>query len=194
MGYDCMADEARFSPVLPLHGVRALPPSDQIELSVVEDRQFVQLFAVRGRASKLCKRLEIGRRPGRATVHPEFVALPTAPGQWLLTAEACTHPEGLLAHVADRIGHRGYLSEQSDSRVCIRLGGSMARRVMAKGCRLDLHPRAAGRDFCAQTVIARVGVTIHQVDDTPTYDLLLYSGFARSFWDWIAEAAAEFAG
>ena len=31
-----------------------------------------------------------------------------------------------------------------------------------------------------------------QLDDAPTYDLLVYSGFARSFWDWITEAAAEF--
>ena len=84
-----MADPAQFTPVLPLDGVRQLPPSERIALTVIDNRQIVQLFAAKGRASKVCKRLEIGRRPGRATVLPEFVALPISPGQWLLTAEAC---------------------------------------------------------------------------------------------------------
>lgn len=188
-----MADPAQFSPVFPLDGAPEPPRSDQIELSVVTGLQIVQLFARKGKASKVCKRLDIGRRPGRSSVQREFTALPLSPGQWLLVAGEFLHPEGLAAHVADRIEHRGHLSEQSDSRVCIRLRGPMARAVMAKGCRLDLHPREAGAGFCAQTVIAQVGVLIHQVDATPTYDLMVYSGFARSFWDWICESAAEFA-
>ena len=189
-----MADTASFKPVFPLDGVPALPSSDRVELSVVAGLQFVQLFARRGKASKVCKRLDIGRRPGRATVHSEFTALPVSPEQWLLVSEESGYPGELAAHVAGRIEHRGYVSEQSDSRVCIRLRGSMARNVMAKGCRLDLHPLCAGTGFCAQTVMAQVGVMIHQVDEVPTYDLFVYSGFARSFWDWIREAAAEFAG
>ena len=66
------------------------------------------------------------------------------------------------------------------------------RDVMAKGCRLELHPRAAGAGFCAQTPMAQVGVLLHQVDDAPVYDLLVYSGFARAFWHWLSGAAAEF--
>lgn len=188
-----MADSApAFSPVYPLDGVSGLPPSDQIELSVVPGLELVQLFANRGKSSKLCKLLDIGRSPGRSSVHPEFTALPLSPRQWMLVSTASTHAEGLAAYVTNRIENRGYVSEQSDSRVCIRLRGPMARRAMAKGCRLDLHPSSAGPGFCAQTVVAQVGVTIHQVDDLPTFDLLVYSGFARSFWDWIGEAAAEF--
>lgn len=189
-----MADPVPFTPVFPLDGVPEPPPSERVELSVVAGLQFVQLFAAGGKASKVCKRLEIGRRPGRATAQQAFTALPLSPGQWLLVADESIHPEGLAAHVAGRIEHRGHVSEQSDSRVCIRLRGTAARRIMAKGCRLDLHPRSAGEGFCAQTVMAQVGVVVYQSDEVPTYDLLVYSGFARSFWDWISEAAAEFAG
>ena len=188
-----MVDPApAFSPVYPLDGVPGLPPSEQIELSIVSDLELVQLFANKGKSSKLCKLLDIGRRPGRASVHPGFTALPLSPRQWMLVSSASTHAEGLAAHVTKLIESRAYVSEQSDSRVCIRVRGPMARRVMAKGCRLDLHPSSAGPGFCAQTVVAQVGVTIHQVDEAPTFDLLVYSGFARSFWDWIREAAAEF--
>jgi sarcosine oxidase gamma subunit len=49
---------------------------------------------------------------------------------------------------------------------------------------------AAG--FCAQTVMAQIGFILHQVDDTPTYHMLVYSGFALDFRDWIEAAASEF--
>lgn len=182
-----------FDAVYPLDGVAQLPPSDRVELSIVPGLSIVQLFARNGKASKVCKQLDIGGRPGRATVHEEFTALPLSPGQWMLVSDESAHHPGLAAYIAGRIEGRGYISEQSDSRVCIRLRGPEARQVMAKGCRLDLHPRVVGPGFCAQTVMAQTGVIIYQVDDLPTYDLLVYSGFARSFWDWIRDAAAEFA-
>jgi heterotetrameric sarcosine oxidase gamma subunit len=190
----CVSERASsFGSAFPLDGAPALPASDGVELSVVPGLCLVQLFAKNGKTSKVCKRLDISGKPGRATVNKEFTALPLSPGQWMLLAKESRHRGGLAAHVADRLEGRGYVSEQSDSRVCVRVRGPMARRVMAKGCRLDLHPTVAGPGFCAQTVMAQVGVLLHQVDDTPTYDLLVYSGFARSFWDWMREAAAEFA-
>ena len=181
-----------FGAVFPLDGVAELPPSDRIELSIVPGLAVVQLFARNGKNPKVCKRLAIGGEPGRATIHDEFTALPLSPGQWLLLSDESAHDGGLAAYIAGRIETRGYVSEQSDSRVCIRLSGAMARRVMAKGCRLDLHPGIVGPGFCAQTVMAQVGVVLYQVDELPTYDLLVYSGFARSFWDWIRDAAVEF--
>jgi heterotetrameric sarcosine oxidase gamma subunit len=189
-----MADSSStFGAVFPLDGVAQPKSSEQIELSVVPGLTFVQLFARNGKASKVRKRLDIGGKPGRATVQQEFTALPLSPGQWMLVSGESTHEGGLAAYIAGRVEDRGDVSEQGDSRVCVRLRGPKARRVMAKGCRLDLHPDAFKTGFCAQTVMAQVGVILHQVDETPTYDLLVYSGFARSFWQWIAEAAAEFA-
>ncbi len=182
-----------FDAVFPLDGFAEPKSSEQIEVSVVPGLTFVQLFARNGKASKVCKRLDISGKPGRATVQKEFTAMPLSSGHWMLVSGESTHKGGLAANVAARVEDRGYVSEQGDSRVCVRLRGPKARRVMAKGCRLDLHPDAFKAGFCAQTVMAQVGVILHQVDETPTYDLLVYSGFARSFWQWISEAAAEFA-
>jgi len=72
------------------------------------------------------------------------------------------------------------------------LVGALARDLMARGCRLDLHASVARKGFCAQTQMAQVGVLIHQVSDAPAYDLYVYSGFARSFWHWLTETAAQF--
>ena len=98
----------------------------------------------------------------------------------------------LQGSIADQIEGIGHVSNQSDSRVCFRLSGPGARAVMAKGCRLDLHPKVVQAGFCAQTVVAQIGVILHQVDDTPTYHMLVYSGFALDFRDWIEAAASEF--
>src|SRR5262249_48834026 len=42
----------------------------------------------------------------------------------------------------------------------LRLSGPNVRDVLSKGCSLDLHPKVFGRGRCAQTVVAKVGVTI----------------------------------
>lgn len=189
-----MADSgAVFTAVTPLEGVDSLNKADSVALSVVPGVACAQLFAKQGKRSELCQRLGIGDQPGQATTLERFTALPLSPGQWMLmTTPGSGDGSSLLTIVSDQIAGVGYLSEQSDARVCVRLTGPRARDVMAKGCRLDLHPRATAPGFCAQTVMAQVGVILHQVDDAPTYDMLVYSGFARSFWEWIADAAGEY--
>jgi sarcosine oxidase subunit gamma len=149
------------------------------------------LFAKNGKSAALAKKLKIGDTPGKASVTKTFTALPLSPGQWMLVASSGA--DGTFAQsITKAIGALGYVSEQSDSRVCLSVSGEKARQVMAKGCRLDLHPSVVDTGFCAQTQMAQVGVLIHQSDDQPTYDLFVYSGFAASFWDWLEEASAEF--
>ena len=82
-----MVDHApQFKPVLPLDGAAELPRSSQIDLSVVVGVTCAQLFAKSGKKAELCRRLGIGDQPGRATVLPDFTALPLSPGQWMLVS------------------------------------------------------------------------------------------------------------
>ena len=188
-----MVDHAsELKPVSPLDGAAELPRSSQIDLSVVAGVTCAQLFAKSGKQAELCRRLRIGDQPGRATVLPDFTALPLSPGQWMLVSTEETQKDSFAGSIADRIEGIGHVSNQSDSRVCFRLSGPAARTVMAKGCRLDLHPKMVAAGFCAQTVMAQIGVILHQVDDTPTYHMLVYSGFALDFRDWIEGAVSEF--
>ena len=148
-----------------------------------------QVFARRGKEKALAKALHLPLTPGRSAVHEEYVALPLAPGQWMLMAEGGADGAFCRA-IAERMGALGYVSEQSHSRVVLRVGGERARELLGKGCRLDLHPRVMQPGACATTVMAQVGVLLHQVDDVPSYDLLVYSGFAQCFWEWLEETAA----
>jgi sarcosine oxidase subunit gamma len=150
-----------------------------------------KLMARKRQAAALAERLGIGGAPGRATVTESFTACPLSPGQWLLIAR--DGRDGAFARgMAERAGELGHVSEQSHGRQAIRISGPHARDLMAKGCRLDLHPRATAPGFCAQTQMAQIGVLILQVDDRPTYDLFVFAGFAEAFWHWLTEAAAEY--
>ena len=150
-----------------------------------------QLFARRGRQAELARLLGLPLAPGRSAAGDGHLALPLAPGQWMLLAEGGADGAFCRA-IAGRIGELGCISEQSHARAVLRVSGARARDLLGKGCRLDLHPRVMRPGACAATVMAQVGVLLHQVDEVPGYDLLVPSGLARSFWEWLEESAAEF--
>ncbi|MCY4030517.1 MAG: hypothetical protein OXF05_00170 [Hyphomicrobiales bacterium] len=155
----------------------------------------VQIFARPGKEESLVRRLDLPMQPGRSRAHSgspaDYLALPLAPKQWMLVSEG--GKDGSFSQtIREYIGEFGYVSEQSHSRAVLRIGGTHARELLSKGCRLDLHPRVMSAGACASTTIAHVGVLLHQVDDAPVYDLLVYSGFAQYFWEWLEESAAEF--
>jgi sarcosine oxidase subunit gamma len=114
------------------------------------------------------------------------------PNEWLVVT-----PEGKQgeAEAALRLALEGQhvsIVDGTDARTTIRLHGANARDVLMKGCPLDLHPRAFGPGQCAQTILAKADVLIHQLDDTPTYDIYVLCSFSRYLWDWLADAAKEF--
>ena len=62
---------------------------------------------------------------------------------------------------------------------CSPAAGPRARDVLAKGCALDLHPRAFGTGRCAQTLLGRARSILEQLADEPlTYGMLVRNSFA----------------
>ena len=185
---------ADFQPTHPLGDVAALnaefASSERVSIVVREGFACAQIFAKKGKESDLASKLKIGTTPGEASETDAFSAIPLSPGQWMLVSKK--DPAGFAASMDKKIGRLGHVSDQSDSRVCIRVTGPDARALMSRGCRLDLHPSVTSSGFCAQTNMAQTGVMIHQIDDQPTYDLYVYSGCARSFWQWLSHTAHQF--
>ena len=72
------------------------------------------------------------------------------------------------------------------------LAGADSGAGLAKGCRLDLHPRALMPGHAAVTQVAHIGCRLHQLDKTLSYDLLVPSSFAETFFDWLTHSAAEY--
>lgn len=114
------------------------------------------------------------------------------PDEWLVVT-----PEGkqgeLEAALAGALeGHHASIVDGTDARTTIRLHGKDSRDVLMKGCPLDLHPRFFGPGQCAQSILAKADILLHQRDDVPTYDIYVLCSFARYLWDWLADAAKEF--
>lgn len=117
-------------------------------------------------------------------------ALWLAPDRWLIVS-AREESERLERRLAAGIGSAGAATDVSSGRTVVRIGGANARDLLAKGCPLDLHPRAFAAGHCAQSLIAQVNVLLHAVDESRV-DLYVARGFGLTMWEWLTDAAAEF--
>ncbi len=110
------------------------------------------------------------------------------PDEWLVVDRPGTEGplEGRLR--ASFQGGRGSVVGVSANRTTIRLAGPKAREVLEHGCSIDLHPRAFGPDHCAQTLVARASVIVHQVSPEPEYRLLVRPSFAAYLATWLLDA------
>jgi sarcosine oxidase subunit gamma len=115
------------------------------------------------------------------------------PDGWLVTGTALAGPE-LEARLREAVAaHGGAAIDVSGQRTTLRLSGSHCRDVLAKGCALDLHPRAFGEGTAAETTLGQVGVILSAVDGSGAdYRVLIRSSFARYLADWLLDAAEEY--
>ena len=107
------------------------------------------------------------------------------PDEWLLAGRDPTMIDDRLP-----IEH-GFLTDVSHGRTGWRIGGPRALDLLAKGCSLDLHPRAFRTGDCAQTALVHVGVVLHR-RATESFDIYCARSYAKHLWHWLTGAAAEF--
>ena len=79
----------------------------------------------------------------------------------------------------------------SGGQAVVNITGAHSRDLLAKGCGLDLHPRAFGPGRCAKTILAKAGVIIRQVDDSPSFDVIVRRSVADYLARWLEDAAQE---
>jgi sarcosine oxidase, subunit gamma len=115
------------------------------------------------------------------------------PDEWLLTS-ATERPEQLAGRIREAtLPFGGVVVDVSAQRITLRLTGSRARDVLAKGCSIDLHPRSFGRGSSAQTTLGQAGVVLLALAESgDDYAILVRSSFAGYLADWLADAALEF--
>lgn len=128
---------------------------------------------------------------GAAAAASDVQILWLGPDEWLILA-----PESRRLSLIDALerslsGRHVAVSDVSASRTLVELAGTRARHVLAKGCGLDLHPRAFATGRCAQTLIARTQVLLFQRSDVPAYWLSVRNSFAPYLAKWLLEAGAE---
>lgn len=115
----------------------------------------------------------------------------SGPGRWL----ACRIPapaEGMEDYLRAACGVPAAIVDQSHAGMLLNATGRRIRDALAKGLPIDLDPRAFGIGQAAVTAVAHVGVHLWQINELPTYRLLVPRSYAGSFWHWLSASAAEY--
>lgn len=137
-------------------------------------------------------------QPNTVALGDDLALLWLAPDEWLAVRHTAA-PDAEAALAAKLRGSLGgirvAITEVGESLCCIAVAGPRARDLIAKGCPLDLHPRAfGGTGYCAQSHLAKAAITLHQTDDRPAFDLYTRRSFADYLWRWLEDAAREYGG
>ena len=116
------------------------------------------------------------------------------PEWWLLTDE----PEpaaGLETRTASELRqateNNASAVDVSAQFTTLRLAGPRARTVLEHGCSLDLHPRAFRPGTCAQTILAKAQVVLHQTAEHE-YRILVRASYADHLARWLLDAMTEY--
>ena len=114
------------------------------------------------------------------------------PERWLVLApEHLAAPAGgIEALLAPVFASTASVTEQTGSRVLLRVSGPGARATLAKGLPIDLHPRVFATGHTALCRANHVALQIWQTDESPRYVLALPRSHAAGWQRWLLEAAA----
>lgn len=85
-----------------------------------------------------------------------------------------------------------FVTPLSSSRTRIEISGASARDVLAKCAAIDFHPKEFKAGTFVMTGVHHVPVLMHCVS-TETFHIYVMRTFALSIWDFVTDAALEFA-
>jgi methylglutamate dehydrogenase subunit D len=114
------------------------------------------------------------------------------PAQWLAVSSDRALPKRLAQDLIQGLNGMAAVSDQSDGRALLNLRGARLGDAFAKGCPIDLHPRAFAAGGAAVTVIGHIGVHLWQLPSDDGLHVAVFRSMAGSFWSWLRSSAAEF--
>jgi heterotetrameric sarcosine oxidase gamma subunit len=126
---------------------------------------------------------------GRATFCGGQLAISVRPERWLLLSASAT-PGSAGVTWQETCAGTAAVIDLSSALAIFHLAGADSAEVLARGCRLDLHPTVFPAGHAAATTIAQVAVIIVGL---PAARLLLTPATtARHFGEWLAATGAPF--
>lgn len=166
----------------------------------VRERPYLAYINLRGDASdsaftdavRKVVGVDLPTEPNTVVEGDECRAVWLGPDEWYIVGAAGREDELVTALEEALAGQHHAVNDLASGLTTIEISGPRARDVLAKGCTLDLHPRAFGAGQCAQTMVSHAGVLIRHVDDSPTFEITVRRSFADYFWVWLEDAALEY--
>jgi sarcosine oxidase subunit gamma len=114
------------------------------------------------------------------------------PDEWLILGPGGGERELTARLRAAFGGLHAAVTDVSESRTTIAIAGPRARDLLAKGTSIDLHPRVFGPGRCVQTGFAGASIILRQIDDRPSFEMLVHNSFAEHVWAWMEAGCREF--
>jgi sarcosine oxidase, subunit gamma len=129
------------------------------------------------------------RAPGVGVARDRRVVLCLAPDEWVVVSEAGA--DDLAVPLRQAIaGQCAAVVDVSCATATVSVGGPDAPALLRKVCRIDLARQSARA--CWETRLGPYAVLAHWRQAPETFDLHVGRSYARSFWLWLTDAAAEF--
>lgn len=173
-------------------GVRLAERADLGKIDLRGDPQDRAFMAAVGR----CLDIRLPTEPLGSASKGQITVIWLGPDEWLVLcpAEDVTF---FMNSLREALGDaHAAITDVSDARVALRVVGPNARDVLAKGCPLDLHPRAFRPGTAAGSRLAKAAVLIHLIEDDPplgaTFDVYVARSFAHYLWAWLEDAGLEY--
>ena len=177
-GRGCVLAEAPFMDIVNLRG-------DAM------DERFVQaVLAATG--------LDLPVQANTASVSGTRQLIWLGPDEWLLKDAGAggTAADGLVSPLANAL--RAALAQHADlhhavvetgsAHTTFTLQGPPSAELLARGCPLDLHPRAFASGALAQSHIARAPVLLRCVQPGQSYEITVRRSFAPYLFEWLCAA------
>jgi sarcosine oxidase subunit gamma len=191
--------EIRHASPLRQHWIGVVPARVRSDAVSVEEMPFLGRVLLQGDGRDRTVIDAVGKALGfplprmpNTSAHKDSLCLWLSPSSWLFVTEDAgreTLVEQLMAAIKDL---DAAITDLSDSRTTLRLGGPRLRDVLAKGCALDLGAKAFEPRTVVRTLVADVPVILYHEETGAYIDAHVGAFDADYLWTWLIEAGRDF--
>ena len=114
------------------------------------------------------------------------------PDEWLVVTPAGQQDRVKAELLAALDGVFFSVVDNSSGLTMLHISGDNAAALLATDCPFDLHPREFKPGQCAQTRLARAGMTISPLADNAGFEVIIRRSFADYLLLWLQDAAIAF--
>jgi sarcosine oxidase subunit gamma len=114
------------------------------------------------------------------------------PDEWLVVTPAGRQDQVKTELLASLDGVFCAVVDNSSGLTMLHITGDNAAALLATDCPFDLHPREFKHGQCAQTRLAKAGMTISPLADGAGFEVIIRRSFADYLLLWLQDAAIAF--
>ena len=185
----------RSRPTSALAGLPAINVGE--DLLEIAERPFLGKIALRGDAADrgftatVARSLggALPRQPGAGTTRGPTSVLCLAPDEWLVVVDGDAR-DAFIALRDGLVDQFAAVVDVGSATATVRISGRRACDLLRKICSIDIKRQT--ERVCWQTRLGPFAALIQRCDANATFDLHVPRSYARSFWRWLDDAAAEF--